>query len=362
MKRNSIKLLTAALLLAGAQQAFAEGTTAGTDIISTATVDYKISGVSQATLNPTYTPFEVDRRVNLTVTLDTLTKNVAPNAQDQVLEFTVTNGTNDVIDVGLGVLGVLNGSGDDFDPTGLAYYVESGAVAGFDPTDVSAAITYIDELGADLTKKVYVVGDIPAGLADALTGQVVLTATALEGGTGSTQGAALVADTDANDPAVVENVFGDAQGATDGATPDGKHSAAGTYTVDTTTINVSKTSTVITDPFNLTTNPKAIPGATIQFCILVDNTGATAATEVKVDDPIPTGTTYVAQSIKVGVECNTYDTTAVAEDDDTTDTAGEETDGTSGSWDGSTIHTQVTNLNGATKTATMFRVKINGTP
>lgn len=351
MKRNSIRLLTAALLLAGAQQAMAAGTTAGTDITSSATVDYKIGGVSQAQLTPTYTPFEVDRRVNLTVVLDTATKNVSPNAQDQVLEFTITNSTNDVIDIGLGV---LDGTGDQFNPTGLTVFVESGAVAGYDATDTA---TYIDELGADATKKVYVVGDIPAGVTDGQTGQIVLTATAKEGGTASTEGAALVADTDADAPTVVENVFGDAQGATDGATPDGKHSAIGTYTVVATTIVVSKASSVINDPFNGTTNPKAIPGATIQFCITVSNTGATAATEVKVDDGIPVGTTYIADSIKVGTTCDYA--TATLEDDDVIDEATDETDGISGSKDVSGVHTQVNNLANGTATTTLFRVTVD---
>ncbi|WP_407873988.1 DUF11 domain-containing protein [Qipengyuania nanhaisediminis] len=41
-----------------------------------------------------------------------------------------------------------------------------------------------------------------------------------------------------------------------------------------TTLNVSKVSTVISDPVNGTTNPKAIPGATVEYLITVTNTGA----------------------------------------------------------------------------------------
>ncbi|AWW74472.1 proprotein convertase, P [Erythrobacter sp. KY5] len=43
-----------------------------------------------------------------------------------------------------------------------------------------------------------------------------------------------------------------------------------------TTLNVSKVSSVIADPVNGTTNPKAIPGATIEYLITVTNTGGSA--------------------------------------------------------------------------------------
>lgn len=118
---------------------------------------------------------------------------------------------------------------------------------------------------------------------------------------------------------------------------------------------MTKTSVVIDDPFNSTTNPKAIPGATIQYCISVQNTGGTAATNVAVDDPIPVGTTYVPASIKVGADC-TY-ASATAEDDDAIGT--DDTDGVSGSKDGTGVHTLVNNLPGTTTTTTLFRVTVD---
>lgn len=349
MKRNSIRLLTAALLLAGAQQAFAAGTDAGTEITSTFTVNYDIGGVAQAELTPSYTSFLVDRRVNVAVAADNSPLTVSPNAADQVLQFTVTNSTNSVLDIGLTV---ANGAGDAFDPTNVSIFVESGATVGYQLAEDTA--TFVDELAEDATKVVYVVGDIPGTAANTETGAIVLTATAKASGVATTEGAALLADVDADDPAVVENVFGDAAGATDSA-EDGKHSATGVYSVTATTINVTKTSVVIDDPFNLTTNPKAIPGATIQYCISVQNTGGTAATNVAVDDPIPVGTTYVVSSIKVGADC-VY-ASATAEDDDNTGL--DETDGISGSKDVSGVHTLVNNLPGSSTTTTLFRVTVD---
>ncbi|MEM8627993.1 MAG: DUF11 domain-containing protein, partial [Pseudomonadota bacterium] len=56
-----------------------------------------------------------------------------------------------------------------------------------------------------------------------------------------------------------------------------------------TTLSVSKVGTVLSDPINGTTNPKAIPGATIEYLITVTNTGseATDAGTVEVWDDAP---------------------------------------------------------------------------
>ena len=55
------------------------------------------------------------------------------------------------------------------------------------------------------------------------------------------------------------------------ASEDGAHSAGDDYTVAAANISVFKSSVVISDPVNGTTNPKAIPGAIIEYCISVAN-------------------------------------------------------------------------------------------
>lgn len=348
MKRNSIRLLTAALLLVGAQQAFADnGTNAGVTVTNTATVNYKVGTVAQTATGDSV-DFVVDRRINLAVASNGNTT-VAPNSTGQVLAYTVTNSTNDVMDFGLSA---AVGSSPDFSATSLQVFVEDGTTVGYQPLEDTA--TYIDELAEDGTKIVYVVGSIPANATDTQTGPVVLTATAKAGGTASTEGAASVADTDGDDAALVENVFADGTGATDSAR-DGKQSASGSYVVASATISVTKTSLVVSDPFNSTTNPKAIPGAVIEYCISVANGGGTAASDVKVDDAIPTNTTYVLGSIKVGTNC-TY-ASATAEDDDAA--GADESDGVSGSKDGSGVHTEVTALAGSATTTTLFHVTVD---
>ena len=48
------------------------------------------------------------------------------------------------------------------------------------------------------------------------------------------------------------------------------------------------------DPVNGTTNPKAIPGAVMEYCITVSNAaGAATATNLAISDPLPGSTGYL---------------------------------------------------------------------
>ncbi len=80
-------------------------------------------------------------------------------------------------------------------------------------------------------------------------------------------------------------------------------------------LGVTKVSTLISDPTNGTTNPRAIPGAVMEYCILVQNPGSGTATNVVGTDNIPATLSYSAGSITSGPTCGTAIT---AEDDDAT--------------------------------------------
>jgi len=80
-------------------------------------------------------------------------------------------------------------------------------------------------------------------------------------------------------------------------------------------LSVSKSSTVLSDPSNGGTNPKAIPGATVRYCVLVTNTGNTSASTVQMADSLPGTTSYVAGSLRSGSSCAAAST---VEDDGTT--------------------------------------------
>ena len=67
-----------------------------------------------------------------------------------------------------------------------------------------------------------------------------------------------------------------------------------TYVVETATLGVTKTSSVVRDPFNGTSNPKAIPLAVMEYAIAVANTGSQPATLQSISDPIPANTAFLA--------------------------------------------------------------------
>lgn len=331
---SSIRFALAAGLSLGAlSQAFAAGTTAGTDVTNTASVAYSVGSVSQTPVNSNTTTFKVDRKINLTVAeVGGAATTVVPGASGQVSTFTVTNTSNSPLDFRLsasqdsGGTAVFGGT-DNFDMTGLQVFVESGTTPGYQPAEDTA--TFIDELAADGSKTVYVVGTVPAGRVNGDIAGVTLTAVAAQSTNGTTGAYVATVGTLASDAAqtntgttddttFIDTVFGDAvHGAN--AARNGQDSDRDQFNVVTAAIAVTKSSTVVSDPFNGTTNPKSVPGAVIEYCLDVNNTGAATATGIVLTDAIPTNTTFVSGSIKVaatgtGAACTVGSGTA--EDDD----------------------------------------------
>jgi uncharacterized repeat protein (TIGR01451 family) len=291
--RNFVQTAGAVSVLAlastGATPAIAEGTSAGTTITNTATVDYEINGIAQ-TQETGSGSFTVDRKINVTVVrLDTTPTSVTPGESDVVTTFTVTNLSNDTVDFDLAV---AQSSSDDFDLTNVRIFLDDGATPGtFDGSDTQ--ITFLDEIAEDATITVFIVGDVPLAQTDGQTADVILTADAHEAGTAGALGAEYTASVGA-DTAGVETVLADGAGATDLA-GEGDFSALDTYDVSAAALTVLKSSLVVSDPINGTTNPKAIPNATVQYCIAVQNAAdAATAQAVTVTDTLPADVTYDA--------------------------------------------------------------------
>ncbi len=121
-----------------------------------------------------------------------------------------------------------------------------------------------------------------------------------------------------------------------------------------TLLNVSKTSTAISDPLNGTTGPKQIPGAIVEYCILVSNAGTTTTTSVSANDALPATITYVAGSMKSGTSCAGATT---AEDDNAT--GADESDPFGASITGTTITAITASLAPGAAMAILFRATIN---
>ena len=364
---TTTKLLAAALLLAaGTQQAFAAGPAssankAGDTITNTASVQFTVGGVVQSATPSDTADFLVDRLINVTVTSLGNT-NVTPGSTS-ALKFTVTNNTNSVMDYNLAAMNV---AGDEFDAGAFTFYLDTDASGTYNVGDT--AVTYLDEVASDAVITVFVVSTMPNPATPLVNGdeaQVSLKATAHNAGVAATLGAATT-ETVGADTAGVDNVFNDLAGDYTGdVARDGAHSDTGAYVISSASITVSKASAVVSDPVNSTTNPKAIPGATMVYCIAVTNGSATSTAEaVTVTDAIPAGTTYVAGSIRMKAGTVTCDATAITEGSSLTDAADAEAAlggnpaGSTGELNGGGVKT-VTDLPVSATTTTIFQVTID---
>ncbi len=114
-------------------------------------------------------------------------------------------------------------------------------------------------------------------------------------------------------------------------------------------MTVSKISSILADPVNGTTNPKAIPGATVRYCLLASNAGSATATNMAFGDPLPIKTTYVAGTMRSGTSCASA---ATVEDDDNSDAT--ESDAVQASFSGSTLSASVAKVGPSTAYALIF--------
>ncbi len=340
-----------------ATPAFAAGTNAGDTITNTVTVNYQVGGVAQTAIQASDNLI-VDRKINFTVAeVGTATTSVVPGQTNAVTTFTVTNTSNTAIDIGLAAAQLgggtpAHGGTDNFDITGMTMYVDNpttGTVGSWDAGD--AVITYIDELAADAAKTIFIVGAVPIGATNGQIAGVTLTGTAQEAGVASTQGSNWAATTGAN-TAGIDTVLADAAGLSGDVAYDGKHSDDDDYTVSAPLLNVYKTSRVISDPVNGTTDPKMIPGAVVEYCLIVVNgAGGSAATSVSISDPLPSETTYFAGFTPlVG---GSYTGTAP------TGTCNADGTATAGAFSAGTISGSLGTLNASTTKTIVFRVTIN---
>ncbi len=327
---------TSVLSLFAAGTAFAGGTQAGTQVKNTFSLDYKVGGVDQVTIETcqagdsgctteTSTNFTVDRLVDLTVasSADTV---VAPGQQDAQLVYTVRNDGNDYQAYSFALIN--EATGDQFDATGLniTYHLDDGNGGVCDANDIDAGGTAYTpgsnvatvDLAADATICVVVDGDINTSVVDTNESKISLIATTLyatDAG-GSLPGTVVTADTDGNTltgAGAEENVMADAQGtASSGdAANDGAHSATGKYIVASADLDAEKTvsmhtmdaSACATIPGVAQANVYSVPGACVEYKITVENTGATAdATNISISDNLPDELIFIeaAQSVFTG--------------------------------------------------------------
>jgi uncharacterized repeat protein (TIGR01451 family) len=303
-----------ALVALSASPALAEGTDAGIPITNTVTVSYQVNGVDQTDETAT-DEFVVDRKVNMTVTeVGGTATLVTPGGIEQVATFSVTNLSNDAVDFALSIAQQSGGAGahsgtDNFDTGTVAFYIDDDGTAGYSAGDTE--VTYLDGVAADDSVTVFVVTSIPVTQVNGDIATVILSATAHDGATNGSLGAVLSTSA-TNVVDQVDTVLADGTGATDGDY-DGVFSARDDYRVQAALLSVLKTSSIISDGVSGPGDtPKAIPGATVRYCIAVSNgAGGQTATSITVSDILPAGMSFVTGSILLngsvgsGGVCNT---------------------------------------------------------
>ena len=298
-KRVRAGIVLASLALSAAENASAIGTLSGVSVDNRATVEYAVGATTQPVIesspagntttgagNGLDTSFLVDNRVDLTVAeLSGGYTAVASGGTSEVLVYTVANTGNTVQDFSLAATDLAGGldpfgGTDNFDAAAIGIFVDANNDGLYDAGDTA---TYIDELAADDDVEVFVVRNIGVR-ANGDISAVILTAQVAQGGVATTQGADILTDdaAAADLPGTVQIVFGD--GASDGGDVirNGRFGDTDAYRVGAAQITVAKSSAVISDPINLGVNPKAIPGAVVEYTVTISNDAAASATATNV--------------------------------------------------------------------------------
>lgn len=274
-------LVLAAISMMAPAAALAVGTTAGTAVTNTPQVQYSVGGVAQPLYTAPTMSFVVDTKVIFTVAkTDAAPVNVSPGSSNRALNFQLANASNAQITFLLSAANLASGATVTF---GGVPYTDSNIDTTNNPPraffDANGNGSY--EAGEEYvtiaagvtapTVTVLIHGNIPNAASGQTIG-VVLTAQAVVDAVSGTPLVESAADT-----AGVDIVLADGAGTDDGARG-GTFTDRSAYRIAAAILSVTKTATTIWDPYNYAAggatapgNPKAIPGALIQYQITIRN-------------------------------------------------------------------------------------------
>ncbi|MCP5326818.1 MAG: DUF11 domain-containing protein [Oceanospirillaceae bacterium] len=335
MKKQLSLALAAAGLTIASQGAMAM-TAAGTDILNTVNLTYSVGSQAQTPVSANAT-FKVDRLVNYTIVADA-TANltaVTPSQTNVDITFTVSNEGNEAQDFIFSAQDIATSASFQINGAGTSYTDEvvyaaasgatfwEGAVAAGLQIQAGSTLNVpanTDQAAATKTKTITMRLNMPAApaqifnvsAADAVfpilttidaTGTlndvkvdtaalgVTVTAKATDG-----SGIQLTLDkTAANGLTTKENVFADAVAVlTSGTSYKSEKSTTTGYKFGTAMLKMTKAAAITAMPAGVTgyTNNAAIPGATVEYTITVQNYGTGAASSVAVSDTLPTTLDY----------------------------------------------------------------------
>ncbi len=375
VKIRRLGVLVGLLGLMFAQTTFAVGTLSGTSITNDATVNFSSGGVGQTPVTSAPAVFVVDNMVDVLVAeISDGAAVVVPGqliagfVDPQILGFTVTNEGNTEQDYDLAAVNLGDGASVPFsaaltdsdsatsDATNITIYLDDGSNT-FDGADV--VVTFLDAMTADETRTVWVIADIPAGAVNGAVIGVSLQATTHDSTTGALD--ALTTETvGADTPGSVDVVFADdfpSVASTDDGAEDGQASDRDAFLVQSAVLTIAKSSVVISDPFNGTTNPLAVPGAIVEYTITVTNTGTSQATSVSISDDLSVEIAAGRVAFTPDQYSGTFDIRLVINGGAPTDLT-EQTDGDDGEFAANVVTVDNITLNAGDDAVVSFRITI----
>lgn len=268
--------VTAGVLLSASQIASAAGVSAGTLIENTAVARYD-DGAGPRTINSNTVTVRVDELLDVTLTsLDP--GPVATRPGEAVLSFELTNQGNGP--EAFRLLANPAVAGNDFDVSVAAMAIDSNGNGIYDAgvDEILAQPQVTAELATDAVLRLFVLVNVPEGVADTDTAAVELVAEAVTG-TGTPGTVFAGAGVDGGDAIT--------------GTTEARAIARGNLVVGMTSVTLSKAVT-LADPYG---GAGAVPGTIASFTITATVSGSGSVADLVVTDAIPEGTTYAAGSL-----------------------------------------------------------------
>jgi len=332
-----VPVVFGALTLAGAQ-AQAAGTNAGVEITNTASLNYAVNGQDQSI--SAVAKVDVDLRLDFKLTTNNtaIQTSSLPDAatEIEVADIKIKNDSNApttyeiaIADKAINQVAKLYGATDDTtDNFNLTSPNFSVVATGGAQVAVSGSTITITKLAEDASTDITISVD-KASFQGTLNGASVsifdFTAKATQAFDNDDAAIDVASQSSGakdTDLSTVQVVYADADRNNSESVSEGLSLTLPYFPTDPTdptdpTKNgLIKTNTVVWDPLNGATNPKAIPGAVVEYKLAVRNLGTTAATDLVVVDNIPADTTYCT-SVQPGANGDFTCVAANAADDDT---------------------------------------------
>lgn len=254
-------------------------TLANTLIPNSATATYKMLGVPE-TSTSNLTTFRVDELLTFTLVVDNPAGvAVQSPGTDAVLSFTLTNEGNGTEDFTLSVNQSIT---DEFDPSDTKIYLDSNNNATYDAgTDLLYTFgVNFPRLQPDASMHIFLVCDTPPSLQQDDEARVSLVVSPATGN------GAILSIYPAGGDGGVDALMG---------SPGGNYAQENKLFVEIARGTLSKSQSIL-DPNGGSTS---VPGSVITYTLSMESTGAGTLSNIVVSDLIPSGTTYVEDSISL---------------------------------------------------------------